>query len=131
MRVRIFFLIACLAWAQWPPHIWQTEGFEALRQGEFEGGGTNLYVSRRGAVQTVHRWDVNNDGYFDLIFNNTHDLVYTPPANEYRFGNARRSSPARIDYPGAASVRVLASDLNDDGFPELIIPAASTTPRTC
>src|SRR3954467_11375307 len=121
MRVQMLFALTCLALAQQPPHIWETRGFEAFRQGEFSGGGANLYVSRRGVVQTVHRWDVNNDGYFDLIFNNTHDLVYTPPAYEYRFGNARRSAPARIDYPGAGSVRVLASDLNGDGFPELII----------
>jgi hypothetical protein len=121
MRVQILFLITCFAFAQRPSHIWETQGFEALRQGEFDGGGANLYVSKRGVVQTVHRWDVNNDGYFDLIFNNTHDLVYTPPAYEYRFGSASRSGPARIDYPGAGSVRALASDLNGDGFPELII----------
>src|SRR5258707_7077534 len=101
MRARLLFLITCLGLAQRPPYIWETQGYEAFRQGEFDSGGANIYVSKRGVVQTVHRWDVNNDGYFDLIFNNTHDLAYTPPAYEYRFGSDRRYDPARVEYPGA------------------------------
>src|SRR5712692_3216829 len=114
-------LIALLAMTQRPAHVWETQGFEAFRQGEFDSGGANLYVSRRGVLQTVHRWDVNNDGYFDLIFNNTHDLVYTVPAYEYRFTGNMRSAPVRVEYPGAGSVHVLAADLNGDSSPELII----------
>jgi hypothetical protein len=71
--------------AQRPAHVWEMQGFQAFRAGGFDSAGANLYVSRRGVVQTVHRWDVNNDGYFDLIFNNTHDLVYSVPTFEYRF----------------------------------------------
>src|SRR5262245_25526364 len=75
-------LLALWLWAaaEHPSRVWETRGFDAFRSGEFDAGGSNLYVSRSGTVQTVHRWDVNRDGFFDLIFNNTHDLVYTPPA---------------------------------------------------
>src|SRR5262249_47876119 len=51
----------------------------------------------------------------------THDLVYTVPAYEYRFTAKNRSAPERIEYPGAGSVHVLATDLNADRFPDLII----------
>ncbi len=70
--------LACAAWI--------TEGYDAFRKGQFDSAGVNLYVSRKGIVQTVHRFDVNNDGYFDLIFNNTHDLVYVTPSYGYQFG---------------------------------------------
>ena len=61
-------------------HHWVTHGFEAFRQGTFGAGGTNLYVSRRGTVQTIHRFDVNNDGFYDLVFSNTHDRTHVLPA---------------------------------------------------
>jgi hypothetical protein len=99
-------------------HTWDTRGFAAFRKGEFDG--SNLYVSRMGRLQTVHRFDVNNDGYMDLIFNNTHDISYNVPAYLYRFQNGR-TDPPRTDFPGAGSVRVRAADLNADGIPDLVI----------
>jgi len=47
--------------------VWETRGFDAFRRGEFSAGGANPYVSRSGCVQKVNRWDVNNDGHFDLV----------------------------------------------------------------
>ena len=47
-------------------------GFEDFRQGSFYDGGANLYVSHRGALQLVPRWDLNNDGYLDLLINQDH-----------------------------------------------------------
>jgi hypothetical protein len=120
-KLLVSFLLNWVGMAQPPAHVWETQGFDAFRKGEFDSGEANLYVSRRGVLQTVHRWDVNNDGYFDLIFNNTHDLVYTVPAYEYRFTAKKRYEPERIEYPGAGSVHILAADLNGDRFPDLII----------
>ncbi len=100
---------------------WITEGYESFRKGEFDSSGANLYVSRNGLVQTVHRFDVNNDGYPDLIFNNTHDLNYAPPSTAHNFQRGTRDNPALAEFPGAGAVRVLAADLNGDGFPELVI----------
>lgn len=103
-----------------PARVWETKGFEAFQKGQFDASGANLYVSRKGVVQTIHRFDLNNDGYFDLVFNNTHDLVYRLPAYEYRFKKDDRK-PTRFDYPGIGSVRVRSADLNGDGFPDLVI----------
>ena len=43
-----------------------TEGFEAFRRGSFENGGQNLYVSRKGVLQRIFQYDINQDGYPDL-----------------------------------------------------------------
>jgi hypothetical protein len=100
---------------------WITEGYEGFRKGDFDSSGANLYVSRKGIVQTIHRLDVNNDGYPDLIFNNTHDLAYVPPAYEYEFRARTRANPVKSEFPGVGAVRVLTADLNGDGLPELVI----------
>ena len=106
---------------QSPSQIWETSGFDAFRKGAFDSAGANLYLSRQGTVQTVHRFDVNNDGYFDLAFANTHDRVHVLPAYQYQFRGSSRIQPARFEYWGAGSVRVQAIDLNGDARPELVI----------
>jgi hypothetical protein len=51
------------------------EGFETFSKGEFEHAGQNIYVSRGGRIQFIHRWDLNNDGYFEFVFSNTHNVM--------------------------------------------------------
>ena len=51
------------------------EGFEAFSGGEFEHAGQNIYVSRGGRIQLIHRWDLNNDGYYEFVFSNTHNVM--------------------------------------------------------
>jgi hypothetical protein len=98
---------------------WRTEGFEAFRSGTFDSSGANLYVSRQGNLETIHKLDVNSDGYIDVLFNNTHDIAYVVPAFEYDFHG--RDNPTLKTYAGPGSVRVRAGDLNGDGHPELVI----------
>ena len=110
-------VLATLGLSGGPPGpVWVTKGYDAFRRGSYDP--TNLYVSSGGALQPIHRFDVNNDGHFDLIFNNTHDLNYTPPAYQYRFAGREAK---RLEYVGAGSVRVRVMDLNGDGFPDLVI----------
>jgi hypothetical protein len=101
--------------------VWETSGFEDFRQGEFDSGGVNLYVSKRGVVQAVHRFDVNQDGFFDLVFANTHDRIHVVPSYQYRFKAGNRNDFTKTEYPGAGSFRIVATDLNGDKLPELII----------
>ena len=51
------------------------EGFEAFSRGGFEHAGQNIYVSRGGRIQLIHRWDLNNDGYYEFVFSNTHNVM--------------------------------------------------------
>ena len=48
-----------------------TEGFDAFRRGAFGNGGQNIYVSRAGVLQRIHQFDLDRDGYLDLIICNS------------------------------------------------------------
>ena len=50
-------------------------GFADFSQGRLADGGTHTYISRRGAVQLIPRWDINNDGYLDLLINQDHQQL--------------------------------------------------------
>ena len=52
------------------------QGFEGFRGGTFGDSGANAYVSARGGVQIIHRWDLNRDGELDLVFTQDHNYHY-------------------------------------------------------
>ena len=49
---------------------WVTKGFETFRRGKFGNGGANLYVSKKGVLQRIYQYDLNHNGYMDLVFAN-------------------------------------------------------------
>ena len=49
---------------------WITQGFDAFRRGTFGNGGHNIYVSKQGILQRIFQYDLNRDGYVDLVFAN-------------------------------------------------------------
>ena len=51
-------------------HAWIRRGFESFSEGRFEDGGSNFYVNAKGIIETIHRTDVDNDGYVDLVLPN-------------------------------------------------------------
>ena len=63
-------------------------GYEQLRQGVASDGGQNLYVSRKGRIQTINRQDFNLDGELDLLFTQDHNDVYAPDSLIYWGGPA-------------------------------------------
>ena len=102
--------------------VWVQTSFEDFSRGRLVDGGSNLYVSRKGAIETVNRWDLNDDGYMDLIFNNSHDEWQTVPA--YLFVNRKEGGidpGARIELPADGGQKAAVRDLNNDGYPEFII----------
>lgn len=52
-------------------NVWTTRGFAAFRQGTFGNAGQNLFVSAAGVLQRIHQYDLNNDGYIELVFCNS------------------------------------------------------------
>ena len=58
-------------------------GFDAFSRGTFGSGGQNLYVSRTGVIQTINQWDINRDGYNDVLLSNDHDMDETVDAFIY------------------------------------------------
>jgi hypothetical protein len=101
-----------------PPRQWTTKGFEAFRRGTFGNGGQNLYVSRAGVLQRIHQYDLNADGYVELLFCNSQNHWEIPPSYLYRWN---RDQFERLSIPTNGASCADFADLNQDGRPDLFI----------
>ncbi len=101
--------------------VWREEGFEAFADGHFEDGGANTYVSAKGRIQTINRWDLNNDGFIDLPFSNTHSLAEALDMSIY-WGNGQDFSIVRQTYvPANGCQWATPADLDGDGATDLVV----------
>jgi len=94
---------------------WVETSQQDFRDGAAEN---NLYVSRRdsGAVEFVPRFDLNNDGYMDMVCPDD-----SGPYLRVYFGSATGYDSARsryYDVPGGGGIDI--ADLNTDGYAELV-----------
>ena len=97
---------------------WTTRGFENFRQGHFGNAGQNLYVSRAGVLQRIHQYDLNGNGYLDLVFCNSQNHHERPPAYLY---DDPLGAAARTDLPAEGAWTGAVADLNGDGYDDLIL----------
>ena len=117
-------------------------GFDGFKGGTFGDSGANAYVSARGAIQTIHRWDLNRDGELDLVFTQDHNYHYSPDAMIYWGGgdgplSLQPELPLyRSDYdllkhaehalkkitwlPSLGGGRCQIADLNNDGWLDIV-----------
>ena len=80
------FITHCEAQAQ----TWIEDSFEDFTDGQLDASGQNVYVSKAGTVRTIHRFDLNGDGYIDLLFNSTHDDYAFIPSTLAEFSGDRK-----------------------------------------
>lgn len=96
--------------------VWITEGFDAFRRGRFGNGGQNLYVSKKGILQRIFQYDLDRNGYVDLVFANCQNHGESAPAYVYTLDGARTALPAQGSLCG------MTADLTGDGYRDLILP---------
>ncbi len=95
------------------------KGFLDFSKGTMGNGGQNLYVSKKGILQRIFRFDTSGNGYFDIMITNSHEYNERPRLQV--ISDCTSQTPA-INYvltDGAHAAAV--ADLNKDGYDDLII----------
>jgi hypothetical protein len=64
---------------------WTQSSPADFAQGQFLDGGSNLYVSAKGRMQIINRWDMNGDGHLDIIMPSGH--AHTEKEDTYIYLN--------------------------------------------
>ncbi|MFC2135605.1 FG-GAP repeat domain-containing protein [Bacteroidota bacterium] len=101
--------------------VWLENSFEDFRDGSFLDAGSNAYVSAKGRIQMITRWDFNNDGNLDILLAAGHG--HTEKENTFIYLNNGQDIDARsrIELPAAGSYDGLIEDLNKDGFNDIAV----------
>ncbi len=95
---------------------WVTKGFDSFRRGTFGNGGVNLYVSKQGVLQRIYQYDLNHNGYFDLVFANCQNHHEAAPSYLYN-----RKGERVATLPGQGALSGFAADLNGNGYSDIVI----------
>lgn len=102
-------------------NVWRENSFIDFSDGAFSDAGANMYVSHKGRIQAINRWDVNNDGNVDILCVNSHPLVEMLDMSIY-WGNGKDFSIQNHTYvPANGPMWVTADDLDNDENMDLIV----------
>ena len=93
---------------------WIEDSFADFVDGRLDAAGQNIYVRRDGTLSAIHRFDLNQDGHLDLVFNSTHDRYTSIPATLASCDEQGRISHSTLAVHGSRHVAL--SDLNNDGY---------------
>jgi hypothetical protein len=108
---------------------WTEDTFADFADGTLDCSGQNLYVSRDGTVRTIQRFDLNGDGWLDLVFNNTHDTYAYIDASAVISDGHGGLSQTRLAVDGSRQAAL--EDLNRDGYTDVVtIPCVSGIQNT-
>jgi hypothetical protein len=117
--------------------------FRDFSKGNFSDAGGNLYVSKQGRLQFVNTFDLNFDGYPEIVVNNDHNIFEAPDAlvyyNKESRGLRSLTNPTTPEAPAYQNLiytleslnsitrlptegggRTVVTDLNLDGYKDLV-----------
>src|SRR5438876_257443 len=100
------------------PSAWVQSGFKDFVQGEFDDGGSNLYVSAKGEISMINNFDVNNDGYPDIVLANAHDYIERGPTWIYQPDDGPGTNWQRRQLPNDSGWMSRIVDVDGDGYPD-------------
>jgi hypothetical protein len=109
-------------------NVWRQSGFEDFGRGTFGNSGQNLYVSRTGVLQRIFQFDLNRDGFLDLVYCNSHGKDEQPPA--FVYPEPLREPNRRIKLISDGAVSGDVADLNADGYDDLVLAMADNGIRS-
>lgn len=116
----ILCLSACSI-AAWGGQVWRESTFEDFKDGTLEDGGANTYFSAAGRIQTINRWDADNDGLIDLVICNTHQLSEMLDMTVY-WGNGKDFDARRqTAVPASGPFFVTSGDVDGDKRDDLVV----------
>lgn len=100
---------------------WRQSGFDYLKNGKFQDAGSNAYVSAKGRIQMITRWDFNNDGFLDIYIPSGHGSNEKENIYIYLNNGIDIDGRSRIEIPGGGSRDGLILDFNKDGLNDLAV----------
>lgn len=100
---------------------WVQTSFADFRAGVFEDSGANLYVTASGEIRSIYTFDYNRDGANDVLFVSGHNIYDAPPTYLYMNNGRGLDAKFRWELLNDGSRAGLVSDLNKDGFPDVVL----------
>ncbi|HWP40102.1 MAG TPA: VCBS repeat-containing protein [Tepidisphaeraceae bacterium] len=96
-------------------------GLQGFINGRFLDGGSNLYVSARGRMQIINRWDLNGDGHLDIVMPSGHAHTEKEDTYIYLNNGSDIDGRRRILLAANGSRDGLVADFNRDGFNDIAV----------
>ncbi len=94
---------------------WTTEGYDAFKRGTFGNSGQNIYVSKKGILQRIFQYDLDKNGYVDLVFANCQNHHEAAPSYVYKLNGERDVLPGQGSYSG------MVVDIDGDGYQDVVV----------
>jgi len=100
---------------------WTETTFADFADGRFDAG-RNIFASADGKLTlTGQQWDLNNDGFLDIVFSNHFDGTTVNINSFIYWGSASGfSSSNKTELPTHAATYNSVADLNGDGFLDIV-----------